>query len=267
MRLRLGVHYERLPAANDYAALVEHAREAERLGCESLWVGERPGGISAALLVCAALAAATGNARIGTAVLPLPLYHPLRVAEDAATLDGLSGGRFDLGVGLGDDPAGHHGFAVPPEERASRLEEGLAILAQALGGGVVEFAGRHFQLSGIRVVPPPVQPGGSPVFLGAQAEVAVRRAARLGCGILAADPIAARLYLAAWREEGRDPSDARIALRVGLASDADRLSALAGELSAAGRLDLLFPGEGDPEALRRAAALRWPGRADSGALR
>jgi len=178
MRLRLGVHYEGLPGPNDYAGLVAHAREAERLGFESLWVGERPDpaaqGIPAALLVCAALAAATERVRIGTAVLPLPLYHPLRVAEDAATLDGLSEGRFDLGVGLGDDPAGHHGFGVPPEERASRLEEGLAILAQALGGSAVEFTGRHFQIAGVRVAPPAVQPGGPPIFLGAHAEVAVR---------------------------------------------------------------------------------------------
>jgi alkanesulfonate monooxygenase SsuD/methylene tetrahydromethanopterin reductase-like flavin-dependent oxidoreductase (luciferase family) len=247
MRLRLGVHYESLPGENDYAALVEHAREAEGLGFASLWVGERPDpearGVSAALVVCGALAAATRRARIGTGVLPLPLYHPLRVAEDAATLDGLSGGRFDLGVGLGDDPAGHHGFAVPPEERATRLEEGLAVLGQAFSGGVVAFAGQHYTIEGVRLAPPPVQPGGPPIFLGALAEVAVRRAVRLGCGLVATDPAAASLYLSAWREAGRDPADARIALGVGSDRDPTALRALARELAAAGRLDLLVAGE------------------------
>ncbi|HET6303334.1 MAG TPA: LLM class flavin-dependent oxidoreductase [Myxococcota bacterium] len=260
MRLRLGVHYEGLPGPNDYAGLVAHAREAERLGFESLWVGERPDpaaqGIPAALLVCAALAAATERVRIGTAVLPLPLYHPLRVAEDAATLDGLSEGRFDLGVGLGDDPAGHHGFGVPPEERASRLEEGLAILAQALGGSAVEFTGRHFQIAGVRVAPPAVQPGGPPIFLGAHAEVAVRRAVRLGCGLVATEPAAASLYLSAWREAGRDPEGARIVLRVGRDADSDLLRALAADLAGAGRLDLVLPAGADLAALAHGGALR-----------
>jgi alkanesulfonate monooxygenase SsuD/methylene tetrahydromethanopterin reductase-like flavin-dependent oxidoreductase (luciferase family) len=264
MRLRLGVHYEALPGAKGYAELVAHAREAERLGFASLWVGERPdpalGGFASALLVCAALAAATERVRIGSAVLPLPLYHPLRVAEDAATLDGLSGGRFDLGVGLGDDPAGHHGFGVPPEERASRLEEGLAVLAQALAGSAVEFAGRHFRIAGVRVVPPAVQPGGPPIFLGAHAEVAVRRAARLGCGLVATEPAAASLYLAAWREAGRDPETARIALRVGRGADPERLHRLAAELAGAGRLDLVLPADADLAALARAGALRSAAR-------
>jgi alkanesulfonate monooxygenase SsuD/methylene tetrahydromethanopterin reductase-like flavin-dependent oxidoreductase (luciferase family) len=259
MQLRLGVHYERLPAGG-YAGLVAHAREAERLGFASLWVGERPDpsalGIPAALLVCAALAAATGRVRIGSAVLPLPLYHPLRVAEDAATLDGLSGGRFDLGVGLGDDPAGHHGFGVPPEERASRLEEGLAVLDQALAGGAVEFTGRHFRIAGVRIVPTPVQPGGPPIFLGAQAEVAVRRAARLGCGLVATEPAAAALYLAAWREAGRAPEGARIVLRVGGDADAGRLRELAAGLAGASRLDLALPANADLAALARSGALR-----------
>jgi alkanesulfonate monooxygenase SsuD/methylene tetrahydromethanopterin reductase-like flavin-dependent oxidoreductase (luciferase family) len=264
MRLRLGVYYADLRNASDYAGLVEHAREAEQLGFESLWVGERPApparGIPSALLVCAALAAATRRARIGSAVLPLPLYHPLRVAEDATTLDGLSGGRFDLGVGLGDDPGGHHGFAVPLEERASRLEEGVAVLAQALGGGVVEFAGRHFEIHGVRVAPPPVQSGGPPVFLGARVEVAVRRAARLGCGLVATDPAAASLYLSAWREEGRDPAQARIALQIAGAPTGKRLRALAAAFAAAGRLDLVVSGDVDLAALARIAALRSEAR-------
>jgi alkanesulfonate monooxygenase SsuD/methylene tetrahydromethanopterin reductase-like flavin-dependent oxidoreductase (luciferase family) len=264
VQLRIGVHYESLPGADGYAELLAHAREAERLGVASLWVGERPDpaarGIPAALLVCAALAAATGRVRIGSAVLPLPLYHPLRVAEDAATLDGLSGGRFDLGVGLGDDPGGHHGFGVPPEERASRFEEGLAVLAQALGGGAVEFTGRHFQITGVRIVPAAVQSGGPPIFLGAHAEVAVRRAARLGCGLVATEPAAAALYLAAWREAGRASGGARIVLRVGRDADDRRLRALAADLAGAGRLELVVPADADLAALARGGALRSAAR-------
>jgi alkanesulfonate monooxygenase SsuD/methylene tetrahydromethanopterin reductase-like flavin-dependent oxidoreductase (luciferase family) len=120
----------------------------------------------------------------------------------------------------------------------------------------VEFAGRHFEIHGVRVVPPPVQRGGPPVFLGARAEVAVRRAARLGCGIVGADAAAAALYLSAWREEGHDPANARIALQVEGSLDGDRLRALTAALAAAGRLDLLVPGSADPAALARIAALR-----------
>ena len=88
------------------------------------------------------------------------------------------------------------------------------------------------------------------------AEVAVRRAARLGCGIVAADPAAAFLYLSAWREEGHDPANARIALQVEGSLDGDRLRALAADLAAAGRLDLVVPGDADRAALARIAALR-----------
>jgi alkanesulfonate monooxygenase SsuD/methylene tetrahydromethanopterin reductase-like flavin-dependent oxidoreductase (luciferase family) len=275
MELRLGVHYELLPAARrgersagaPYPVLLDQARRAEAIGFDAVWVSERPdlvdAGLPAALPLCGALAVGTRRMRIGTGVLPLPLYHPLRVAEDAATLDGLSGGRLDLGVGLGADMEGFQSYGVTPRERGTRLEEAIEVLRQALSGREVDFAGCHYRISGVRIVPPPVQPGGPPLWVGAEAEVALRRVARLGLGVLAATPQGARSFLAAWHAQGRDPARARIAIRIpfvvsnapdrgsGVVEDVETLGPPAAterirrellELASAGRVDLLVPG-------------------------
>jgi alkanesulfonate monooxygenase SsuD/methylene tetrahydromethanopterin reductase-like flavin-dependent oxidoreductase (luciferase family) len=253
--LRFGLHFARLPSGEGghaaYRELLSQGKQAEALGFDSLWVGERsygPGALAAAFPVCAALASATRRVRIGIAALPLPLHHPLRVAEDAATLDGISGGRFDLGVGLGDDLDGFHGFGIPPGERATRLEESIAVLDRALRGEILDFAGRHFSFSGIRVEPAAVQPDGPPLWIGARADVALQRVVRLGRGLLAPDLEAARSYLATWQREGRDPSQARLVLCSSIPSvegpttaRVDRGVAEVRDLAAAGSLELLLP--------------------------
>ena len=217
MKVRIGVHYDLRRAAReepDLAALVEHAAAVEAAGGDVVWVAERPtepdAWVAAAMPVCAALAVGTERVRLGTAVLPLLLHHPLRVAEDAATLDALSGGRFELGVGLGGDRAALSGFGIAGGERGGRLDEALE-LVRAAWRGPLEFEGRYFQVEGIEVVPRPVQPGGPPVWVGAGAPAAQRRAARLGAGLVLTAGSSPAPYLEAWSDAGRDRSAARLA--------------------------------------------------------
>jgi alkanesulfonate monooxygenase SsuD/methylene tetrahydromethanopterin reductase-like flavin-dependent oxidoreductase (luciferase family) len=248
MRMRLGVHYDPRRGEDDppdaalLAALLDHAAAAEEAGAAVAWVAERPTEpgalIAAALPVCAALAARTRRLRIGTAVLPLPLHHPLRVAEDAATLDGLSDGRFELGVGLGADAEAAGGFGVAAGERAARLEEAVALIRAAWGEQALAFEGRHHSVSGVEVHPRPAQRPGPPLWIGAGAPDAQRRAARLGTGLWLPPGASPRAFLDAWAEAGRDPAEARVATTCDAASRAeDLLRRCAG----AGALDLVVP--------------------------
>jgi alkanesulfonate monooxygenase SsuD/methylene tetrahydromethanopterin reductase-like flavin-dependent oxidoreductase (luciferase family) len=227
-RVRIGLRYELHAAAAEatelYPALLAHAEQAEALGAEVLWISERPfaaeGRAPAALPLCAALAARTRRAHVGAGPLALPLYHPLRLAEDAASLDGVAAGRLELAVGLGADVEGYDGFGIPQRERVPRFEEALALLRQAFSAEPIEFEGRFHTLHGLAVWPPPVRPGGPPIWIAAGADTAARRAARLGDGLLCppgpAAETAAAAFLAAWREAGRPLADARLALELAL---------------------------------------------------
>ena len=255
MRLRIGVHYDlRLgdsgtdPGGPDLGVLPEHAVAVEAAGGDIVWVAERPtepdAWIASALPVCAALAVRTKRLRVGTAVVPLLLHHPLRVAEDAATLDALSEGRFELGVGLGGDRAALSSFGIEGEDRAERLEEALE-LVKAAWRGPLQFSGRHFQVEGVEVAPQPVRPGGPPVWVGAGAPVSQRRAARLGAGLIHPVGTSSAPFLESWAAEGRDPAEARLAVLfpeagpAGIASVESWLEELP-EAAQAARVDLVL---------------------------
>jgi alkanesulfonate monooxygenase SsuD/methylene tetrahydromethanopterin reductase-like flavin-dependent oxidoreductase (luciferase family) len=261
--MRVGIRI--VPEANDaaarLAALPAFAASAETEGFDLLVVPERVsavGGFPAALPVCAAAAAATTRLRVATGLLALPLHHPLRIAEDAATLDVLSGGRFELGVGLGAEVELFGGFGLDPKERAVRFEEALEVVRRGWADGPVRFAGRHFRCGEVEVHPKPVQPGGPPLWLGARGEGALARAAQLGFGAVLEPDTDPAPYLAAWGAHGRAPGEARLAF---LATEpvpaalAERLAAAAGA-----RVDVWLAASGAPEELpalaRRAAALR-----------
>jgi alkanesulfonate monooxygenase SsuD/methylene tetrahydromethanopterin reductase-like flavin-dependent oxidoreductase (luciferase family) len=232
------------------ARIVALAVEAEAAGIELLAVPERLGigGVPAALPVCAAAAASTRRLTIATAVLPLPLHHPLRVAEDVATLDGIANGRFELGVGLGADRGELAGFGLDAEDRGGRFEEAIGILRAAWQNGPIEFDGKHFQVDGIEVFPKPARPGGPPLWVGARAEMALRRAARLDLGVLIDVQTDVAPYLAECRSVG---SSARIAITGSAESAPDRASELAASGEAA--LDLWIEVDPGDEAALAAA--------------
>ncbi len=176
--------------ADLYREAVELAVEAERLGFDSVWVSEHhfvdDGYMPSLLPVAAAIAARTERILIGTALVLAPLHDPLRLAEDAATVDLLSGGRLVLGIGLGWRPEEFTGFGVPLAERRRRLVGAVAVLRQAWGDGLVHGT-EAMPVPGVAVTPKPGRPGGPPIWIGAFAERAVRRAGRIADGFMGGD--------------------------------------------------------------------------------
>lgn len=205
------------PPEHLYRQTLEQIATADALGFHSVWVSEHhfteDGYLPSSLLFLAAAAAQTTRLRLGTSILLLPLHHPLRVAEDAAVLDILSGGRLDLGIAAGYRAEEFTAFQVPRRERGRRLEEAIEILQGAWRGEPFSHAGAHFSFTNVSVTPKPIQPGGPPLWMGGQSRAAVHRAARFGCHLLPSpseDFDVVATYHAALRENGRDPAQFRI---------------------------------------------------------
>jgi alkanesulfonate monooxygenase SsuD/methylene tetrahydromethanopterin reductase-like flavin-dependent oxidoreductase (luciferase family) len=118
--------------------------------------------------------------RTATGIILLSMVNPVETAEQIATLDVLTGGRAVFGVGLGYSAHEFAAFGVEPGTRVARFEESLALIRRLWSGSPVDFAGRFFSVADARPAVQPIQPGGPPVWIGGQAEGAVRRAARMG---------------------------------------------------------------------------------------
>ena len=199
-----------VPSAQLYRSMLNQAVLAEELGYDSVWTAEHHGTDEywpAQFPVLAAIAARTSCIRIGTYIVILPLYHPLQVAEEAATLDALSDGRFDLGVGQGYVVEEYAAYGISRRERPSRMEEGLTILRGLWEQETFSFEGKHFKVAPFSLRPRPVQPR-LPIWVAGRTEKAIDRAARHGCHLAGAgSATAAQLYDASLRRHGRDPKD------------------------------------------------------------
>src|SRR5918998_5107799 len=154
-----------------YREAIDIAVELEAAGFDSVWTSEHhfvdDGYMPSQLPVLAAIAARTSRIPLATGVLLAPMFGPLHLAEDAATVDVISDGRLILGLGIGWRDEEFSAFGVPAGERASRLEGHLAVLRQAWSDGLVTGDDRHFRYDGVEVTPKPVQAGGPPIWLGA----------------------------------------------------------------------------------------------------
>jgi probable F420-dependent oxidoreductase len=176
--------------ADRYREALQFSRLCEENGLDSVWTSEHhfvdDGYMPSLAVTSAAIAASTSTIEIGTAVVLAPLHHPLRLAEDAATVDCIAAGRFVLGVGAGWREEEFQRLGVPQAEAGRRLGETIRILRAAWGAEPFEFHGRIFDFDRTNVTPKPA--GLIPIFVGGRAEPALRRAGRLGDGYLATTP-------------------------------------------------------------------------------
>src|SRR5260370_3817480 len=166
-----------------YDALLAQVTAAESLGFDSIWLTEHhftdDGYLSALMPAAAAIAARTTRVTIGTYVLLAPFYHPLKLAEDAAFVDVVSGGRLRLGIGLGYRAEEFEGFGVPLAERLGRTLAIIEILMRAWTGERFSFDGKYFKFRDVRVLPRPVSEPHPELLSGVGPPKAIRPAAGL----------------------------------------------------------------------------------------
>jgi alkanesulfonate monooxygenase SsuD/methylene tetrahydromethanopterin reductase-like flavin-dependent oxidoreductase (luciferase family) len=177
--------------------LTAEALYADQLGMHSAWIGEHHfnslGVNSSPEMVLAYIAAITKHIRLAPAVTVLPLHHPIRVAEQWATLDLLSGGRVDFAAGRGYDRREYLPFDVSFEDNQSIFDEGVEILRKLWGsdGKRIDHKGKHYQFEDVRITPQPLQ-NPMPMYVASFSKPSIELAARLNCGLIVA-PFAAAM--------------------------------------------------------------------------
>ncbi len=163
--------------------------EAEALGFNSSFLVEHHftgwNQVSATLMLLMALAMRTTTLRLGSAVMVLPWHYPVLLAEQAATLDLISGGRFDFGIGKGYRHSEFKGFAIAPEEAEARFEEAVAVMTRAFTTRErFSHHGRFWHFDDIVVEPPPAQKPHPPLWVAAGSAHSIRRAAARGFNLI-----------------------------------------------------------------------------------
>jgi probable F420-dependent oxidoreductase len=280
------------PVSGAWAApetLTGIARRAEELGYHGLWAFQRllvARGQELAPVYHSVLdpivaltwaAAATERIRLGVSVINLPYVAPAYLAKQVSSLDRLSGGRFELGLGTGWSEPEFVATGSDPKPRGRRTEEYLAALGALFSGEEAAFEGELYRVPRSRMAPAPAQAGGPPVLLGGTAEIALRRAGRLAAGWVSSSRTSleeirrgARIVREAAEKAGRDPDAVRIVVRgvvqagrrdeqIPLSGSWAQIRAGAERYAEAGATELFYdpnwdPRIGDPDADPRTAA-------------
>jgi len=186
-----------------WAQIIEQVAWAESLGFDSIWFSEHhfDALCPSPLIMTAAAAMRTKRVRFSNAVMLAPLYHPVRLAEEAAMVSVLSGGRYDLGISMGYNELEYEVFNVNPRHRPSLMEEAIDIVRHAWTGESFAFQGKRFQLPEIAVTPVPASP--PRIIMGGHSESAIMRAALIGDGYVTNNDADLRTYADALRSCGR----------------------------------------------------------------
>jgi alkanesulfonate monooxygenase SsuD/methylene tetrahydromethanopterin reductase-like flavin-dependent oxidoreductase (luciferase family) len=188
--------FDQLPCAptqserQRYHDILAQIRLGDAVGFDTVWLGELHFGpsssiMAAPLMVLASAAQQTERIRLGTAVTLLPLHSPLKIAEEAATADILSGGRLEFGVGRGTAPVHYQGYNVPMEESRERFAEALDVIRTAWTTDRLSYQGKYFQAEDLPVVPRPIQQPYPPLRMAANSPDTFALAGQLGLSIFA----------------------------------------------------------------------------------
>jgi alkanesulfonate monooxygenase SsuD/methylene tetrahydromethanopterin reductase-like flavin-dependent oxidoreductase (luciferase family) len=230
----------KIPLASIYERAVERFEIMDQTGYDAVWLAEHhfsSFSVCPSVHMMATMAAArTKRLRIGTAVSLAPFYHPLRLAEEVALLDVISGGRINWGAGRGFSRGEFAAFGIPMEESAPRFRETVEIVLRAWAEEKLSYAGEHFSFNGVEVLPKPLQQPHPPVWMAATSESAIDWAAGRGFSILM-DPhcthaelrakrayYRAQLAAAGFSDAGRDIPMARL---IAVAPTAERAAEIA----------------------------------------
>jgi len=207
--------FDQLPCADSqsesqrYQDILAQIVLGDELGFHAVWLGElhfgrRSSILADPLMILAAAAQRTRRIRLGTAVSLLPLHNPVKMAEEAAIADVLSGGRLEFGVGRGTAPIHYVGYNVPQEESRERFEEALEVIVRAWTQERLSYEGKYFHAQDLEVVPKPLQKPHPPIRLAANSPDTFAIAGRLGFPIFASPlinpPDKLREYLVVHRE-------------------------------------------------------------------
>jgi probable F420-dependent oxidoreductase len=175
---RFGVQEHRAASAKAWR---ERARLIESLGYAALYLPDHFGDQLGPIAALMAAADATTTLRVGSLVFDNDYRHPVVLAKEAATIDVLSGGRLDLGLGAGWLASDYQGAGLPydsPGTRIERMEEGLQIIKGLMAGGSFSFTGKHYQINDMEGYPSPVQKPHPPIVIGGGGRRMLRLAAR-----------------------------------------------------------------------------------------
>jgi probable F420-dependent oxidoreductase len=191
-KISIGLFTGQIPAGSersfheeyrDYLDLVTHA---ETEGLDGAWVSEHHGSadgyLPSLLPMLAAFATVTERIDLGTGVVLAPFHDPLRLAEDFAVVDQISGGRVVAGLGVGWRDEEFRMFGVPQKERVRRIVETTEVMRRAWSGERFSFDGRHHTYRDVAVTPKPARP--IPILIGGFVDDAIRRAGRIGDGYI-----------------------------------------------------------------------------------
>ena len=218
------------------------AESAEEWGFGGVWLAERhfappwgpgaiPSVVSSPLIFATAISSRTSRIRVGTAVLVLPLGHPVRMAEEVATLDNISRGRLDLGIGRSGFPRAYEGYDIPYSESRERFGEYLEVMRRAWTEDRFSYQGNYYSFQDVCLIPKPYQKPHPPLRYAASSRETFATMGTqgmpifVGLGGAAVSDLEEAIpeYRAAWREAGH-PGDGDVVLRVSIyvAEDMER---------------------------------------------